>query len=117
MSFVMTVQSALHALQSLQERGLGALPLVIKYESGKVAIGAAPSTFITGIHAGFDWDSGKVIISTDIPLGVAGDELAAVKKSGDKMAGQVYRVRKILKSDLSAEEKLKNISAVMERKG
>lgn len=117
MTTVLTVQSGMQALQQLHAQGLGALPLVIKYDSGKVAIGASPATFISGIHAGFDWDSGKVFITPDQPLGVVGEELAAVKEAGDKLAGQVYRIRKIIQSDLPSEEKLKQIAAIVEKKG
>lgn len=116
MSKGLTVQAGLHAMQALVSRGLGDQPLMLQYDSGRVSIGAATATPITGFHAGFDWNHGKVFASTEKQLGVAGKDLADLRTRMDALAWDVAQVRSILARDLSPDEKLIQIEQTVVKK-
>lgn len=45
-------------------------------------LGGTPAVPVTGIHAGFDWDSGKVLISTERALtGLSAEDVEAIRTS------------------------------------
>lgn len=107
----LTVSSAIGLLEDLVQRGLGEQPLGIRYESGVPSLGSAPSVPITGIHAGFDWDHGKVFIQPAKPLGLAGPDLARLRNELSSATDRLYRIQRLLRDPaLSDMQRLEAVS-------
>ncbi|MHB1814519.1 MAG: hypothetical protein ACYCUE_06785 [Steroidobacteraceae bacterium] len=55
------------------------LVVTVQSEGG---LGGTPSVAVAGIHAGIDWDSGKVLISTERVLtGLSAEDIEAIRAS------------------------------------
>lgn len=67
----MTVTRAIEELQRILEthRSGEDLCLAVPYESSVETLGARCSTPVAGFNPGFDWDRGKVFVSTEQALG------------------------------------------------
>lgn len=63
-------------------------------------VGGTPTTNIKSIHAGFDWDNGRLLIYPEKDLRVIeSDEMLALRKSHEKYGWTQYENRN-LKSDI-----------------
>ena len=76
----MKLSEALPLLERIGSRGGDPELLVVVQSEG--GIGGTPAVPVTGIHAGFDWDSGKVLISTERALtGLSAADVEAIRAS------------------------------------
>ena len=76
----MKLSEALPLLERIGARGADPdLVVTVQSEGG---LGGTPTVAITGIHAGIDWDSGKVLISTERALtGLSAEDVEAIRAS------------------------------------
>ncbi len=76
----MKLSEVLPLLERIRSRGGDPELLVMVQSEG--GLGGTPAVLVTGIHAGFDWDSGKVLISTDRALtGLSAEDVEAIRTS------------------------------------
>ncbi len=76
----MKLSEALSFLERIRLRGGDPELLVMVQSEG--GLGGTPAVAVTGIHAGFDWDSGKVLISTASALtGLSAEDVEAIRTS------------------------------------
>jgi hypothetical protein len=76
----MKLSEAIEALERIRLRG-GDPELVVTVQS-QGGLGGTPAVAVTGIHAGFDWDSGKVLISTARALTeLSAEDVEAIRTS------------------------------------
>lgn len=83
----MNVQQLRDCLQTLINEGSGDMPVVIQAMTGKLR--GSSNTNIESIVYGFDWDFGKVIINTVVPLvgaAYAEHRREAARKAGERDA-------------------------------
>ena len=76
----MKLSEALSRLECIRARGEDPeLVVTVQSEGG---LGGTPAVPVTGIHAGIDWDSGKVLISTERVLtGLSAEDVEAIRAS------------------------------------
>ncbi len=76
----MKLSDAMLILERIRAQG-GDPELLVTIQS-EGGLGGTPSVAVTGIHAGFDWDSGKVLISTERALtGLSAEDVEAIRAS------------------------------------
>ena len=76
----MKLSEALSFLERIRLRG-GDPDLVVTVQS-EGGLGGTPAVAVTGIHAGFDWDAGRVLISTASALtGLSAEDVEAIHTS------------------------------------
>jgi len=76
----MKLSEALPRLERIGAHG-GDPDLVVTVQS-EGGLGGTAAVAVTGIHAGFDWDSGKVLISTERALtGLSDADVEAIRAS------------------------------------
>ena len=76
----MRLSDAMLILERIRAQG-GDPELLVTIQS-EGGLGGTPSVAVTGIHAGFDWDSGKVLISTERALtGLSAEDVEAIRAS------------------------------------
>ncbi len=78
-----------------------------------VMLGRYPSVEVTGIHAGFDWDSGTVFISPETKLTNAGDEFEKEKKRARETSETLGWVWYVVRGSLSDAEKIKELKKML----
>lgn len=76
-----TVDDAIGVLVQLSKSGHGSQPLMIPVDPGTETVGCTPVVPFIGIHAGFDWDQGKVLVSTPTRLANAGPDFQKLKEA------------------------------------
>jgi hypothetical protein len=76
----MKLSDAMPLLERIRAQG-GDPELLVTIQS-EGGLGGTPSVAVTGIHAGFDRDSGKVLISTERALtGLSAEDVEAIRAS------------------------------------
>lgn len=69
------------------------------------SVGATPAVEIINAYSGFDWDSGKFILTTEENLReIDRDEIAALNKQYTELGWKHYEIRN-LKSELASYKK------------
>jgi hypothetical protein len=110
----LTVDAAIAALTRISNHRQGASLLVVGYQPGAATVGCTPATPVTCVSAGFDWDNGRVFMATGQPLGIAGPELVALKKTSADQAQTLFDVEAIMtNAKLTPARKLAAIALVM----
>ena len=101
----MKLSEALPRLERIGARG-GVADLVVTVQS-EGGLGGTPAVPVTGIHAGIDWDSGKVLISTERVLtGLSAEDVEAIRasvRSGGSW--HAYQAHKRLRERIAALER------------
>lgn len=93
---IMKLSTLIPALQNALATHGDAEVLVCVQSQGELR-GHTPAVAVTDAHAGFDWDSGRVLLSTKNPLiALSADEVAAILKS--VRAGQSWHAYQAHKS-------------------
>ena len=78
---IMKLSTLIPALQIILATHGDADVLVCVQSQGELR-GHTPAVAVTDAHAGFDWDSGRVLLSTENPLvALSADEVSAILKS------------------------------------
>lgn len=75
------VSTLIGMLRKVEAQGAGECQAVVACDRGVVPIGPHPSVPVTGVHAGIDWDRGRVFVDVGQRVAVAGPEFDRVKKS------------------------------------
>lgn len=101
----MKLSEALPLLERIRLRG-GDPELVVTVQS-EGGLGGTPAVPVTGIHAGIDWDSGKVLISTERALtGLSAEDVEAIRASVRKGGSwHAYQVHKRLRERIAELER------------
>jgi hypothetical protein len=95
----MDFKSALHVMQhSIAENERRPMKLVIAVQS-QGSIGGTPCVEVSNVQAGFDWDSGKMMIYPSTPLTtLSAEDVGAIRESVSKgqswHAYQAYKAQK-----------------------
>lgn len=105
--FGLTVAQMHEQLGQIVDQGQGENKLRIAYNPGHSTMGGAPSLALGKPHVGFDWDSGKVFIMTEKPVGLV-DE--AIQKKLRRLENHHLHLLRLLEgkdNELTPEERLK----------
>ena len=103
---IMKLSTLIPALQNILATHGDAEVLVCVQSQGELR-GLTPSVAVTAAHAGFDWDSGRVLLSTENPLiALSAGEVAAILKS--VRAGQSWHAYQAHKS---LRERIRDLEA------
>ncbi len=106
----LTVDKAIEILTRISANRGGESILGVRYEPGFVTVGSLPFVSAENLHAGFDWDKGKVFITLDKKLGIVGDDLESLKEKTNKTSEVMAWIQMTIKDKrLSSDEKLKII--------
>ncbi len=101
---VSVLQSALERLRA-PDAGV-----VIQIEPGHTTVGGTPCVPILRVHAGFDWDSGKVFLNPGQRLGIVGDELIALRERTNDTNETLAWIRMQLRDKrLTPEQKIAEV--------
>ncbi len=93
---IMKLSTLIPALQNILASHGDAEVLVCVQSQGELR-GHTPAVAVTEAHAGFDWDSGRVLLGTENPLiALSAEQLAATLKS--VRAGQSWHAYQAHKS-------------------
>lgn len=80
---VIKLPQALELLQHSQHPRREQELRVVVFQPG--AVGGTPTVGVTGITAGFDWDNGKLLLTTETPLTtLKPEDVAAIRESVSK---------------------------------
>lgn len=93
-----TVDAAWEALSALRADGRGDWILAVRYDPGRDTMGPLPAKPVTGLFNGFDWDDGKVLLTTATPLGPGGEELIRLREQLRKAQAQVFQLQRDLRA-------------------
>lgn len=103
----MELNLALQHLQRMEVVG-GSHPVELAvrvYQPG--SLGGTPCVKVTGMHAGIDWDRGKLLIATEQPLTIlTAEDVEAIRQSAAK--GQSWHAYKAYKAQ---DERIKALEA------
>ena len=101
----MKLSEALPLLERIRARG-GDPELVVTVQS-EGGLGGTPAVPVTGIHAGIDWDSGRVLISTASPLiGLSAEDIEAIRASVRQGSSwHAYQAHKRLREKIAELER------------
>ena len=94
----MKLTALIEAMQSILSTHGNAEVLVCVQSQGELS-GSTPAVAVTGAHAGFDWDSGRVLLTTENPvivLSLAQVE-AIVKSVRSGQSWHAYQAHKSLR--------------------
>ena len=101
----MKLSEARQLLERIGARG-GDPDLVVRVQS-EGGLGGTAAVAVTGIHAGIDWDSGKVLISTERALtGLSDADVEAIRTSV-RWGGSwhAYQAHKLLRERIAELER------------
>ncbi len=95
---IMKLSTLIPTLQNILATHGDAEVLVCVQSQGELR-GHTPAIAVTEAHAGFDWDSGRVLLSTENPLiALSGEQVAAILKSvRDGQSWHAYQAHKALR--------------------
>lgn len=101
----MQLSAALEALHQISEHAPADATLRVSVHSPG-AVGPAPACEVTNITAGFDWNSGKILIDTQEPLTrLTPEEVADIRKSVSRgQSWHAYQRYKAMKAELDEKE-------------
>jgi hypothetical protein len=99
----MDFKSALHVMQhSIKEDERRPMKLVVVVQS-QGSIGGTPHVEVGNVQAGFDWDSGKMMVYPDTPLTtLSAEDVAAIRESVSK--GQSWHAYQAYKTQKAAQK-------------
>ena len=79
-------------------------------------VGAMPMMEITSIHQGFDWEHGKIILSTKEPLMPFDKDIGdKLRKTADKLASVEYKNKRLTDELVSVEYKNKLLTDELDK--
>lgn len=84
-------------------QGLGPRKVRIQIERGTVGMGSSHSVDVMEAHAGFDWNSGSMFLSTSEPLGIAGKALEKLKNNSRRAVDAMYWIESVMKDERYSE--------------
>ena len=101
----MKLSEARQLLERIGARG-GDPDLVVRVQS-EGGLGGTAAVAVTGIHAGIDWDSGKVLISTERALtGLSDADVEAIRTSVRRGGSwHAYQAHKLLRERIAELER------------
>jgi hypothetical protein len=101
----MKLSEARQLLERIGARG-GDPDLVVRVQS-EGGLGGTAAVAVTGIHAGIDWDSGKVLISTERALtGLSDADVEAIRTSVRRGGSwHAYQAHKLLRERIADLER------------
>ena len=101
----MKLSEARQLLERIGARG-GDPDLVVRVQS-EGGLGGTAAVAVTGIHAGIDWDSGKVLISTERALtGLSDADVEAIRTSVCRGGSwHAYQAHKLLRERIAELER------------
>lgn len=65
-------------------------PVGIRWDPGHMTMGGTPAVKITAVHAGFDWDHGRVFLGTEHPVAKRNDELMKKLRIYEDLVGHLH---------------------------
>lgn len=101
----LTVNEALHILQEMVAKNprQAEAALVVPYDAGRTAMGSHTAQPVVGLHLGFDWNAGRVMLMTKETLGPPDPALQTLKKRIETLHGNLYQMRRALDDENSTE--------------
>lgn len=67
-------------------------PVQIRWDPGQATLGAAPAVKITSVHAGIDWDHGRVFLGTEHPIAKRNEDLMKKLRTYENLVGRLHLV-------------------------
>lgn len=112
----MSLQEVILALQELEQQGLGG-PVHLPVKTLGATVGGTPTVAITDVRVGFDWDHGKILLGTTLPVAQHDPkEQKAYQTLENSMGMLLLGLQRVLRSDLfPPEEKIKQIEDILAR--
>lgn len=108
----MKIEDAIAALTDMAARQPNREQTLVVTVLSPGKIGSSPCVTVTDMHAGFDWNSGKILLSTDKQLTVLSPEdVAAIHKSAKD--GQSWHAFKRYERQANEIQVLKNEIATL----
>lgn len=113
----LTVDDLAAKLAEASANGYGTWLTCVSYRPASPAIGPSPAMPVTDASLGFDWNYGKVFLTTQKLLGADEESLDTVRKRGENLASTHYLAQRILEKDgLSDEDRVTQLKALFARK-
>ncbi len=109
----MKLSEAISLLERIRSQG-GDADLVVALQNAG-GLGGTPGVAVTGIHAGFDWDAGRVLISTARPvIGLSAKDVEVIRASAYRGSSwHAYQLNKRLREKIKElEQRLSETDAV-----
>lgn len=102
----MKLSAAIEILERIRSQG-GDPELVVTVQS-EGGLGGTAAVAVTGLHAGFDWDAGRVLISTAQPvIGLSAEDVEAIRTSVRQGSSwHAYQAHKQLRERIKELERL-----------
>ena len=89
-------------------------PIEIRWDPGHTTLGGAPAVKITSVHAGFDWDHGRIFLGTEHRIAKCNDELMKKLRAYENMVGHLHLVLSPSRA-LSADKQVEQVHACLEQ--
>jgi hypothetical protein len=82
------------------------------------SIGGTPCVNIESVSAGFDWDSGKVFLSTKESLReIDRDEIKAIRDKYEELGWSQYKIGKIKKENEMLKKRIEELEKMLDQLG
>ena len=110
----MKVSDLKKALERMRDDGDVVIPVTLAHSS----MGGKPSVDVTQVHAGFDWDHGKVFIYPDAKLYPVGDEFLQGKELAHEYSERIgFALNALNHSGVSERVRIKFAKQALTKRG